>query len=179
MIELVISSKPVDEVPARVILATLFEDVRPLKGATGLIDWRLNGRLSEMILQGRISGHYSESLIMPSQGRMASREIFLFGLGRTEELTDKKFEDAFSVLITKLARLKSNELVVSFGDLARDFMGWRAILRHFVNSLCAIPSRGNESSDSQIVCSENAKWVAEAKKRNMDFGPDVKLTFAY
>ncbi len=172
MIQLVLSSLPLDEVPGNIALATFFEDVRPLRGATSLIDWRLNGRLSELILGGRISGHFSESLIMPAQGRLSVREIFVFGLGKSSELKETTFESGFSVMIDKLMRLKSGEVVVSFGDLSKDFMGWRAILRSFMNTLSL------KHQDVQVVCSEDPRWISEAKKRNMDFGPKVQLSYA-
>lgn len=176
MIQLVLSSLPIDEIPGRVALATFFEDVRPLKGSTSLIDWRLNGRLSDLILQGRISGQFSESLIMPSQGRLAANEIFIFGLGKSEEISDNKLEQGFSVVIDKLSLLKSREIVVSFGDLAKDFMGWRSLLRSFMNALS--PKQFRQQEDVQIVCAEDAKWISEARKRNMDFGPEVNLSYA-
>lgn len=172
MIQLVLSSLPIDEVPGHMTLATFFQDIRPLKGSTSLIDWRLNGRLSDLILQGKISGEFSESLIMPSQGRLSSREIFLFGLGRASELTEQKVGEGFSVLIDKLALLKSGDMVISLGDLSKDFMSWRALLRSFMNALT--PKR----QDFQVICSEDPKWVSEARKRNMDFGPEVSLSYA-
>ena len=172
MIHLVLSSLPIDEVPGQMALATFFEDVRPLKGSTSLIDWRLNGRLSDLILQGRISGEFSESLIMPSQGRLATREILLFGLGHSGQMDEKRFEEGISVLIEKLVLLKSQELVISFGDLAKDFMGWRGVLRNFMNTL------SQRREDFQVVCAEDARWISEARKRNMDFGPDVQLSYA-
>lgn len=172
MINLVLSSLPIDEVPGQVALATFFEDVRPLRGSTSLIDWRLNGRLSDLILQGRISGHFKESLIMPAQGRLSTKDILIFGLGESKQVDEKKLDDGFSILIDKLALLKSPDVVVSFGDLSKDFMGWRAMLRSFISSLAM------KHSDFQVVCAEDPKWISEAKKRNMDFGPQVQLSFA-
>ena len=112
VIHLVLSSLPIDEVPGQVAMGTFFQDVRPLKGSVSLIDWRLNGRLSDLILQGRISGEFAESLIMPSQGRLAAREIILFGLGQSREITEKKFEEGVSLLIEKLVKLKSMSQLV-------------------------------------------------------------------
>jgi len=172
VINLVLSSLPIDEVPGQVALATFFEDVRPLRGSTSLIDWRLNGRLSDLILQGRISGHFKESLIMPAQGRLSTKDILIFGLGESKQVDEKKLDDGFSILIDKLALLKSPDVVVSFGDLSKDFMGWRAMLRSFISSLAM------KHSDFQVVCAEDPKWISEAKKRNMDFGPQVQLSFA-
>jgi len=172
MIQLVLSSLPIDEVPGQLALATFFEDVRPLKGSTSLIDWRLNGRLSDLILQGKISGQFSESVIMPAQGRLAAQEIFIFGLGRAGDLSEKRLEDGFLLLIDKLALLKSGDVIISFGDLAKDFMGWRALLRSFMTSLTV------KRDDFQVVCAEDPRWISEAKKRNMDFGPQVNLSYA-
>jgi hypothetical protein len=172
MIQLVLSSLPVDEVPGQMTLATFFEDVRPLKGSTSLIDWRLNGRLSELILKGRISGQFRESLMMPSQGRLSTKDIFLYGLGSSKNVSEKKLDEGFTHLIDKLGRLKSPDVVVSFGDLAKDFMGWRAMLRSFMTTLAS------RHDNFQVVCAEDPKWISEAKKRNMDFGPQVNLSYA-
>ncbi len=172
MIDLVLSSLPIDEVPGQVAVATFFEDIRPLRGSTSLIDWRLNGRLSDLILQGRISGHFSELLIMPGQGRLAAKDILLIGLGRALELTENKFEEGFGLLIDKLALLKSMDVILSFGDLSRDFMGWRTLLRNFMNSL------STRHDHFQVICAEDPRWISEAKKRNMDFGPNVQLSYA-
>ncbi len=172
MIELVLSSLPIDEVPGYVVLATFFEDVRPLKGSTSLVDWRLNGRVSDLILKGHLSGHFKESLIMPSQGRLSAKDIFLFGLGDSSEISEKKLEDGFSLLIDKLALLKSPDVVISFGDLSKDFMTWRAMLRGFMACLA------RRHDDFQVVCAEDPKWISEARKRNMDFGPQVNLSYA-
>src|SRR5262249_10553658 len=144
----------------------------PLKGSTSLIDWRLNGRLSDLILKGRLSGHFQESLIMPAQGRLSTKDIFLFGLGALGEISEKRLEDGFSVLIDKLALLKSPDVIVSFGDLSKDFMSWRAMLRSFMTTLAS------KHDDFQVICAEDPKWISEAKKRNMDFGPQVSLSYA-
>lgn len=172
MIQLVLSSLPIDEVPGRVALATFFEDVRPLKGSTSLIDWRLNGRLSDLILQEKISGRFSESLIMPSHGRLLTKDIFIFGLGKSEDVSETRLEEGFSILIDKLALLKSPDVVISFGDLSKDFMGWRAMLRSFMTALFT------RHDEFQVVCAENPRWISEAKKRNMDFGAEVTLSYA-
>ncbi len=171
MINLVLSSLPIDEVPSQVALTTFYEDIRPLRGSTSLIDWRLNGRLSDLILQGKISGAFAEAVIMPAQGRLSAKEILLFGLGSSSELDEKKMESGFSIVIDKLSLMKSRDAVVSFGDFAKDFMGWRALLRSFMATL------STRDWDFQVVCAEDPKWVSEAKKRNMDFGPQVMLSY--
>ncbi|MBI2982448.1 MAG: hypothetical protein HYY44_09225 [Deltaproteobacteria bacterium] len=174
MIQLVLSSAPLDEVPGKLALATFFEDIRPLRGSTGLIDWRLNGRLSELILQGRLSGSFEESMIMPVSGRLAADEILLFGLGTAADLSEDRVEAGFARLMDKLCRLRSPVVVLSLGDLADDFMRWRSLLRTFMNQV----NQKMEREDLQIICAEDERWIQEAKRRNMDFGMNVELTYA-
>ncbi len=174
MIELVLSSVPIDEAPAIMALAPFYEDQRPLKGSVGLIDWRLNGKISDLLLKDRINGQLADSLMMPSDGRLSAKHIFIFGLGKNTQLKPEEFDSIFPLLIKKIVKLKSCDLVMSFGDLARDFMGWRSLLRSFVTSLALQHGRDNY----RVICSENTKWVQEAKRRNMDFGADVAVSYA-
>lgn len=174
MIELILSSLAIDEVPGRMILATFCEDQRPLKGSVGLIDWRMNGKLSDLILNNRINGEFSDALMMPTQGRLTAKEVLLFGLGKNSQLSEERFEQIFPVMVQKLVKLKSRDLALTLGDLARDFMGWRTLLRSFVGSL--VTQHGKDRY--RVLCAENPKWVQEAKRRNMDFGPEVSVSYA-
>ncbi|MBI1910081.1 MAG: hypothetical protein HYS22_07930 [Deltaproteobacteria bacterium] len=173
MIHLALTTKPIDETGARLAVATFFEDLRPLKGQVGLLDWRLNGRLSELILKGKIEGKFMEALMMPSSGRIGSPEILLFGLGLSTEATEKRLTEAFSAIIDKIQLLKGTEFVISFSDLASDFMGWRGLIRSFVTMLAM--KCGEE--EFRVVCSEEPRWENEARRRNMDFGPSVTLHY--
>jgi hypothetical protein len=46
MIQLKITSDSLDEVQSQVALILSYQDIRPLRGQAGLVDWRLNGYLS-------------------------------------------------------------------------------------------------------------------------------------
>ncbi|HTE52898.1 MAG TPA: M17 family peptidase N-terminal domain-containing protein [Kofleriaceae bacterium] len=70
------------------LILTFFRDERPLRGATGLADWRLCGRLSRLIKLGRMRGDRGETLLMPPGRRLPFRRIILFGLGSTASFND-------------------------------------------------------------------------------------------
>lgn len=70
-----------DEVEGGSLLLTFFADERPLRGAAGLADWRLCGRLSRLIQRGRLSGAAGEKLLLPPGRRLPFRSILIFGLG--------------------------------------------------------------------------------------------------
>lgn len=59
----------------------LFEDVRPLKGIAGLVDWRLGAFLSGRIESGWISCAAGERFILPAGPKLPVTRIFGFGLG--------------------------------------------------------------------------------------------------
>ncbi|MDO8461601.1 MAG: M17 family peptidase N-terminal domain-containing protein [Deltaproteobacteria bacterium] len=173
MIHLVLTAKPIDEAGGRLAVVTFFEDLRPLKGQAGLLDWRLNGKLSELILKGKMEGKFLEALMMPSRGRIGSQEILLFGLGPVKELTEKNLSDIFGNIIQKIEKLKVCEFVICFSDLAHDFMSWRSLLRSFVTTLAL--QYGEK--EFKVICAEDLRYVNETRRRNMDFGTQVTLHY--
>ena len=81
MLHVKFTSKPFDKLETQCAVVTSFADSRPLKGNAALLDWRLNGRLSRILLNRRFSGDFKEALLLPSEGRIRSREILFLGLG--------------------------------------------------------------------------------------------------
>jgi hypothetical protein len=67
-----------------------FVDERPPRGDCGLVDWRLNGLISNEMARGHISGNFMESVLISSRSRIPVSKIFLFGLGPLAELTKDK-----------------------------------------------------------------------------------------
>ena len=61
-----------------------FAEERPFRGARGLLDWRLHGRLARLRSQGRLTGAAGEGLLLPARRRTSFDKLFLFGLGSRE-----------------------------------------------------------------------------------------------
>lgn len=71
-----------------------FTDERPLRGAAGLADWRLCGRLSRLLKAGRLSGVRGEATIVPPAGaRLAFPRLLLFGLGDTSGFGEPRYRE--------------------------------------------------------------------------------------
>ena len=68
-----------------VLVSGFFRDERPLKGSSGWIDWRLNGRLSQLLIERKLTGDWKEATLIPSQERILPRMILLIGLGEVKE----------------------------------------------------------------------------------------------
>lgn len=70
-----------DRSPGGELLAVpVFADVRPLRGAAGLLDWRLNGWLSRCLRDERFQGAPGEKLLLPGR-RIPWRAVLAIGAG--------------------------------------------------------------------------------------------------
>ena len=70
-----------DEVKKDALLLPVFADERPLRGAAGLADWRLCGRLTRLLRAHRLLGARGETLMLPPGRRLGFGRLILFGLG--------------------------------------------------------------------------------------------------
>lgn len=80
-----------DEAARDCLALPVFLDERPLRGAAGLADWRLCGRLSRLLVAERISGGAGETLLFPPGRRLRFRRLVWFGLGESKGYTDERF----------------------------------------------------------------------------------------
>lgn len=63
------------------LIVGFFEDVRPLKGLAGELDWLLCSSLSSLIIKNKLRGALGEMALVTSQGKVPASKIFMLGLG--------------------------------------------------------------------------------------------------
>jgi hypothetical protein len=73
------------------LLLPIFEDERPLRGAAGLCDWRLCGRLSRLLRERKAAGTRGEALMMPPGRRLRFARLVLFGLGPSKGYDEGRY----------------------------------------------------------------------------------------
>jgi len=171
MIQLKISNHPLDEIPNQLALVTAFEDVRPLKGRLGLVDWRLNGRLSQLIRSEKFKGGKGEALLMPTRGRIDSTELMILGLGSKTEIHDPEVPHLLTLIVEKLLHKKCNSFTLSLSDLIPGMFEWRNAVRLFVSMI------SGRNEDMTVTLVEDSPYVEDAKKRHMDFAYDVAVHY--
>lgn len=103
-----------DELKSEAVAVPVFEDERPLRGAAGLFDWRLCGRISRLIVQGRVTGEADEKVLLPSRPRLPFDKLFLFGMGASSDFDHEVFSRAVETMLTTLteARVRSSSCVL-------------------------------------------------------------------
>src|SRR5207249_1696950 len=86
------------------LVLPFFSDERPLRGAAGLCDWRLCGRLSRLLQSGRVGGHRGEATLYPAR-RLPFARLLLVGLGGADRFDEPAAREAARVIAERMKRL--------------------------------------------------------------------------
>ena len=116
-------------------------DERPLRGAAGLLDWRLCGAVSRALLGGRLRGDVGEVTLMPSAGRMSFAKILLFGLGPSDEVGEAGCRAACRLMAVTASRLGLARIAVAPPGRLRDRVSARAALEILLEEMGAEDGR--------------------------------------
>lgn len=80
-----------DESARDCLVLPVFRDDRPLRGAAGLADWRLCGRLSRLLKSERATADAGETMLLPPGRRLRFKRVMWFGLGDAKGYSDDRF----------------------------------------------------------------------------------------
>jgi len=111
MITLEIADLPVDQLPGKAVAALFFADHRPLTGPAALLDWRLDGQVTRLLLEGGLSGKAGEHLMLQNNGKLAADWVLLVGGGSWQGLC----RETYAALIAHTVR---SALQAGLDDLA-------------------------------------------------------------
>jgi len=112
--DIFLSKERVDTQDCDVLVTGFFRDERPLKGSTGRIDWRFNGMLSQFLVDGKLTGDWMETTLIPSQERILPRMILLIGLGEVKEYDHLRLRKLLPDLSDTLHKLGPGSVCLSF-----------------------------------------------------------------
>jgi len=112
--DIILSIEDVDLQECELLVTGFFQDERPLKGTSGLIDWRLNGMLSHLLKEGKMTGEWQETTLIPSYGRVIPQLILFLGLGKVRDYSTLRLRDLSPRLFQTLRNLKSSKVCLSF-----------------------------------------------------------------
>jgi len=81
-------ASPPDQLEAEAVAAFFFPEDRPLAGAAALLDWRLNGFVTRLLLDGKADGQVGEQLWIRSNGKLRAPWVLLVGGGSRAALSE-------------------------------------------------------------------------------------------
>lgn len=100
----------VEEIQSDVIVSTYFEDLGSPKGATGMIDWRLNGFISRKIVERTITGQKGEITLVPLNQKFSSTCLMLVGLGKWKDYTTSELRTLLPKILKSVLDLKPQKV---------------------------------------------------------------------
>lgn len=100
------------------LIATCYENERPLQGVAGLLDWRFKGLISSYIRSGAISGKRGECIYIPGQTEDRLYHMILLGCGTTPKAGCREGipDEGIEVLKKNLSTLKIDKIGLSLSD---------------------------------------------------------------
>ena len=104
--------RKLDLLGTEVIVSTLASDERPPHGLTGLLDFRLAGRISRLIQSGFAAGKVGEVVLVPGKPKLPFDKIVLFGIGKQSEFNDPVFRAVIDKMLRTMEGLRARSAVV-------------------------------------------------------------------
>lgn len=98
--------KQIDALRCEALALPLFSDERPLRGALGLVDWRMCGFVSRLRGAGRLQGAWQETVLIPARPKLTMDKLFLFGVGASAELDATRVRAAVDHMLDTLAKAR-------------------------------------------------------------------------
>lgn len=98
--------------------ALFFADDRPLCGPAALLDWRLNGQLTEELLQGGLDGSLGDQLLVQNNGKIASDWALFVGGGKRANVEEDDCRDLVRQLLTTCRQAGASRIALGLGLLA-------------------------------------------------------------
>jgi hypothetical protein len=117
-----------DEHDRDALVVSTFIDERPLRGAAGLADWRLCGRLSRLIKAERQSGIRGETLMLPPGKRLRFKRLFWFGLGGSPGYPDERFKTDVAWMLDVAGKAGARDIALQPPGRATGIIGARRAL---------------------------------------------------
>lgn len=94
-----------DAIRSDALVIAFFSDEMPTKGAFGLVDWRLCGLISRMVVRKRINGSWGETVLLPAYPRLGMDKLILVGLGESGSFHSGLLTEATGHILLTLCRV--------------------------------------------------------------------------
>ena len=122
VLELGLFRGPAIRAPAATLMLLVPRDERPLRGDAGRVDWRLCGRISELLLSEFTRGDFGEATLLPAGPLLPAERILLFGVGDARALQSHGVWRCLRAAVPRLLAIGTRDLSIAFPesiDLAR------------------------------------------------------------
>lgn len=167
----VMTSKSIDKIQADLLVLLQFADEMPFHGYVGMLDWRINGRLSRFTMEKKFKANAREALLMPSEGRLKAKHVIVLGLGARDAFEPAFVGQVLDHMLKIIADMKVSRVCFSVGQILPGHFEWRNAVRLLQSKLF------DYKEIEEVILCETEDCLREAKKRQMDFTPQIQVDF--
>jgi len=114
-----------DEAGRDCLVLPVFRDDRPLRGAAGLADWRLCGKLSRLVRDSKATADAGETMLLPPGRRLRFSRILWFGLGDAKGYSEERFRKDLAWILSVVQRAGVTDWAVQMPGRASGLIGAR------------------------------------------------------
>ncbi len=151
-----------EQIPETLVLP-FFIDERPLRGAAGLCDWRLCGRLSLLLQSSRVGGKWQETTLYPPGKRLPWKRLLLVGLGGGDRFDEKAARDACRLIADKMARLGQARYALVPPGRSTGRLSARRALELYLDEAAKIPIGGDLVVVESVAGQKEAAELARSR----------------
>jgi hypothetical protein len=114
-----------DESARDCLVLPVFRDDRPLRGAAGLADWRMCGRLSRLLKSEKATANAGETMLLPPGRRLRFKRVMWFGLGDAKGYTDDRFRKDLAWILSVVTAAGVTDWAIQAPGRASGLIGAR------------------------------------------------------
>lgn len=111
--EVYVDNRNIYKIPCDLFGLWHFSDEKPLKGIAGLLDWRLDAKISRLIISGRIQGVWDEKVMLGAIEELPGKEVIIVGLGLIKEFDESRMRDAGRIMADTALRLNRETICMA------------------------------------------------------------------
>jgi hypothetical protein len=138
-----------------VMVVPIWSDVRPLRGVAGLLDWRLCGKISQMIREGRVSGAAGEKLLLVT-GRVPWRRVLGIGAGPSDVFGDGACKAILRCAVDAARGIGGERVAIALPGRDLELLKADRAMRHLIESLANSEGRGAWLRELTVIDSPGA-----------------------
>lgn len=106
------------------IICFYFEDERPLRRLTGIIDWKVDCFLSRLIKDKKLYGNEGEIILFASEERFGSTPILICGLGKKRFFSLSTIKSVSDTLVERIDKMNISNFGFALPDFSDTNVNW-------------------------------------------------------
>lgn len=128
-------SLPADLLPGESVVALYFDDQKPLEGPAALLDWRLDGQLTRMLLDREVKGRAGEHVMLQGNGKFKAEWVLFVGGGKWYGLSEETHAALIRHMLSVARQAGFRDISLAFASHAE--IGPEQICRQVQDALAA------------------------------------------